>query len=181
MLKHMLGFLLITCAASLSTSLCAARPLTPEDAASLPQAELVANLADSHPVVLYAYAKRLFAEGKRDEAVTWFYAGQLRFRFHLAANPSLPRDGEPALMASLNATLGRTLNEWAGGSPKDWADSIDKALAWDAENRNATTSKEAHSKVLNDTRQSFASLRDKIVESAASIRRDREKNGLENR
>lgn len=35
-------------------------------------------------------------------------------------------------MASLNATVGQTINEWAGGSPRQGADSIQKALDWDA-------------------------------------------------
>lgn len=166
------------CAAA---TLAQARPLEPEQARTLPTAEVEANLADSHPAVFYAYAQRLFAEGRRGEAVTWFYVGQLRFRFHLAASPRLPRDGDPALMASLNATIGQTLNEWAGGSPQDWAASIDQALAWDAAHGNAITSQQTHEKAWQDTRSGLAGLRDSILANAQDIREQRARRGLENR
>lgn len=156
-------------------------PISPEEAISSPKTQVESALPESHPAVLYAYAKRLFEEGHRDEAVMWFYAGQLRYRFHLRANPSLPRDGEPALMASLNATVGRTINEWAGGSPKQWAAAVDKALAWDLEHENATTSKQQSAKAWEDTRKGLADLRDKILANEVDIRADRTRNGLENR
>lgn len=158
-----------------------ARPLDATQAASLPAAEVEAGLPGAHPAAFYAYAKRLFADGRRDEAVTWFYVGQLRFRFHLAASPALPKSGDPALMASLNASVGQALNEWAGGSPQGWADSIDKALAWDAAHPNAVTSQQAHEKAWKDTRSGLAELRDSILANAQSIRAQRAQRGLENR
>lgn len=162
-------------------TLCAAEPLTLAQARSLPRAQVVASLPDSHPAVLYAYASRLFEQGARDEAVMWFYAGQLRFRFHLRAHPELPRDGEPALMASLNATVGQSLNEWAGGSPRGWAHAIDRALAWDSGHGNATTPKDRYHRALDETRKGLLGLRDQILSDKEQIAAQRTVRGLENR
>lgn len=167
--------------ASPSASSVVAVGLSTEEAARLPEAEVLARLAASHPAALYTYAARLFRDGRRDEAVKWFYAGQLRFRFHLMANPTLPRSGEPALMASLNQVVGQPINEWAGGSPKDWAASIDQALAWDAANDNGTTSRQQHEAAWQDTRKGLTDLRHSILSREGEIRAARQKRGLENR
>lgn len=166
---------------ALSCTFALAAPIGPEQALSAPTVEVERALPESHPAVTYAYAKRLFEQGRRDNAVMWFYVGQLRFRFHLRANPSLPRDGEPALMASLNSTIGQTINEWAGGSPKSWAASIEQALAWDLAHENSITSKQVHSQALEDTRTGLASLRESILSSEENIRTQRRERGLENR
>jgi len=166
----------------LGATLCHARPLSTDEALALPTTEVEANLPDSHPAVLYAYAKRLFAqEQNRNDAVMWFYAGQLRFRFLLAVQPARPPDREAGIMASLNATIGQTLNEWAGGSPQDWAAAIDQALAWDAAHGNAITSQQTHEKAWQDTRSGLAALRDSILANAQDIRKQRAQRGLENR
>lgn len=155
--------------------------LTVEQAQSLPREQAQARLPAAHPAVLYAYAMRLFQEGQRDEAVKWFYVGQLRLRFHIAANPGLPPDREPALLASLNATIGQTINEWAGGAPRQWAASIDEALAWDAANENATTSRAQHARIWQAQRKGLQGLRDSILSGADEIRAQRRQRGLENR
>jgi len=152
-----------------------------EEIGSLPEAQVVERLPESHPTVLYAFAGRLFSAGRRDEAVMWFYAGQLRYRCHLVANPGLKPDGEPAVMASLNATLGQTINEWAGGSPEGWARAIDQALAWDEKFPDATTPKDRHAAARRQVRTGLAQMRDQIRREAASIRAQRASNGLENR
>ncbi|MFL6546316.1 MAG: hypothetical protein ACJ8LM_14185 [Candidatus Udaeobacter sp.] len=41
--------------------------------------------------------------------------------------------GDPALFSSLSATVGKTINEYAGGNVKDWVKAIDRALKWDAD------------------------------------------------
>src|SRR6266513_48400 len=60
--------------------------LSPEDLKKLPPATIEAALPNEHPSAYYGYAARLFREGKKDEAVFWFYVGQLRYRFHLKPN-----------------------------------------------------------------------------------------------
>ncbi len=152
-----------------------------KEVGQLPEAQVVARLPESHPTVLYAFAGRLFGAGRKDEGVMWFYVGQLRYRYHLRANPDLPPDGEPAIMASLNATLGQTINEWAGGSPEGWARAIDQALAWDEQFPNALTSKERHAAARRQVRSGLEQMRDQIRAEAASIRAQRASRGLENR
>lgn len=167
-------------ALSLALSVAAtAAPLTVDQAMHLPASKVEASLADSHPSTVYIYAQRLFEEGKKDDAVVWFYVGQLRFRYHLMANPGLPPDGEPAVMASLNATLGQTINEWAGGSPQAWAAAMTKALAWDAAHPNPTTPKAQNAQALEKTRTGLAGLRDQIIHTADQIRAQRKARGLE--
>ena len=73
--------------------------LSPEDLKKLPPATIEAALPNEHPSVYYGYAARLFREEKKDEAVFWFYVGQLRYRFHLKANPNMDPSGDPALFA----------------------------------------------------------------------------------
>lgn len=152
-----------------------------QGAAQLPEAEVEGKLSASHPAVYYAFAKRLFAQGRKDDAVFWFYLGQLRYRFYLLANPQLPRDGDPAVMTSLNATVGQSINEWAGGDPKSWAAAMERALRWDANNDNGFTSKSAQEKQWRETRAGLAALRDQIIRDEAKIRAERERRGLSNR
>ena len=173
--------LLVVLLSLLLTANAAAAPISIEEVRALPEARVKSALPESHPVVLYAYAKRLFLAGKRDEAVMWFYAGQLRFRFELRSNPTVPTDGGLALLAALNETIGQPINEWAGGSPKDWAAAINRALKWDEANPNAVTSKQQHASVLRETRQGLSELRDEIIKSAAQIRARRKQIGLPNR
>jgi hypothetical protein len=173
--------LLIFIALSIALDFARAQSLSIPDAMSRPEAEAESRLAESHPGALYAYARRMFDAGRKDDAVMWFYAGQLRFRYHLKANPSLPRDGEPALMVSLNATVGQTINEWAGGSPRQWADSIQKALDWDAKSPNPVTPKEQYGAALADMRSGLTDLAQQIRTSEDTIRTKRKSRGLENR
>ena len=56
-------------------------------------------------------ASRLLAANRKDEAVFWFYAGQLRYRIRLACHPELQPDTEPALFASLQEEVGRPIND----------------------------------------------------------------------
>ena len=138
-------------------------------------------LAKSHPSELYVHALTLFEQGHKDEAVKWFYAGQLRFRYLLAANPGLPQDDEPAAMDALNATVGSSINEWAGGSPQDWADAMQSALDWDAATPNPTTPKDRHADALRETRAGLESLIGQIRDNVDLIRDQRTQAGLENR
>lgn len=49
--------------------------LTPAELKAMPATELEAALPGEHPSSYYVYAGRLFSEGKKDEAVRWFYIG----------------------------------------------------------------------------------------------------------
>lgn len=155
--------------------------LSPDDVKKLAPTEIEAALPNEHPSSLYGYAWRLFGDGKKDEAVFWFYVGQLRYRIYLEAMPAVDPSGDPALFASLNATIGQTINEYAGGDPKQWATQIEKALKWDDEHVNGLAPKEKFKEVHSSIRSGLDKLKKQIEDSVDKIREERKTRGLENR
>lgn len=155
--------------------------LSPEQIKRLPAREIEQALPTAHPSAYHLYASRLFTEGKKDDAVFWFYVGQLRYRFHLQANPGLEPSGDPAVFSSLSATVGQTINEYAGGNVGDWIKAIDRALKWDDQNPNGFTSRKKFAAIYKENRAGLTKLRDQLKGQAEMIREQREKRGLENR
>ena len=143
--------------------------------------ELEAGIDQRHPAAYYVLAGKLFTDSARDEAVFWFYAGQLRYRFHLAANPQLPPSGDPALFASFSQVLGAPINEYAFGDLPQLTATIDKVLAWDERTDNGFTSKSAHDAMWKDIRGGLIKMREYIDTNGDKIRAQRKQNGLENR
>ncbi len=156
-----------------------AKALDFQEVQTLPSAEVEARLPAAHPMIVYGYAARLFSEGRRDEAVMWLYVGQLRWRFRLLTEPDLPRDEEPAAMGTLHATVGATILAWAGGAPRQLAASIDRALQWDEDNANATTSKVVHRAIWHGQREGLREHRNSVIADRESILADRKARGLE--
>lgn len=87
---------------------------------------------DYHWVSFYEAAGKLFAQGRKDEAVKWYYAGQLRGRVAAGLDPDPSRNN--ALLASLNYGLGKPINDYAKSDKENWGEQIDAALAWDKAN-----------------------------------------------
>ena len=143
--------------------------------------ELKTGIEQRHPAAYYVLAGKLFRDGARDEAVFWFYAGQLRYRFHLAANPKLPPSGDPALFASLSQVLGAPINEYAFGDLSQLTATIDKVLVWDERSDNGFTPKTAHDAMWKEVRGGLMKMREYIQTNADQIRAQRKQNGLENR
>ncbi|MCW2474241.1 MULTISPECIES: hypothetical protein [unclassified Symbiopectobacterium] len=177
-MKRLLSTLLL---ATLTAYLPAAPAATDITMTTQSQQDTDAGLAKKHPSELYLHAKQLFETGHKDDAVAWFYIGQLRWRYHLLVHPELPPDGEPAAMDALNATLGQAINEWAGGSPKAWRAAIGKALAWDASHPNPTTPKEQYGAQWQQVRAGLMQLDGYIRDNESQIRAERQARGLENR
>ena len=134
-----------------------------------------------HPAGDYERAAREFETGDKAEATCLFYRGQYRFRVHLAARPDLPPSGDPALMASLNDVLGRTINEWAGGDPDVWVDAMECALDWAQENDDPFTPKAEFASAHEATAEGLAGLVETVRSSKEEIRAERAARGLENR
>jgi hypothetical protein len=143
--------------------------------------ELKFGIEQKHPAAYYILASKLFADGKKDEAVFWFYAGQLRYRFHLAANRNLNPSGDPALFSSFSEVIGRPLNEYAFGDIPQLVKTIDEVLKWDETHENHFTSKTAHQKEYKGIRDGLAEMRGYILENQEEIKRQRTANGLGNR
>ena len=155
--------------------------MTPDEIKAMAPSAIEKRLPGEHPSSYYQYSARLFGEGKRDDAVFWFYVGQLRYRVHLAANPKLDPSGDPALFASLNATIGAQINEYAGGDPKEWRSAIDRALQWDEKTKNGFTSKKEFKKKYEEVRSGLVKLGEWVTANEETIREQRKKNGQENR
>lgn len=128
----------------------------------------------------YEKANEEYAAGNRDEAVTLFYVGQLRGRVVVACQ-NVPRDRDPALLASLNESVGRVMNEYAGGSPAGWAAAIDRALAYDSANPDPNAASAECRAERERQRTGLTELRDHILANVEQIREQRTANGLPNR
>lgn len=152
-----------------------------DDATKKPPEKLKKGIENQHPATYYILAQKLFESGKKDDAVFWFYAGQLRYRFYLLANPKLEPSGDPALFASLSEVVGRPINEYAFGDLKALDATIDKVLTWDDQTRNGFTSTKAHKEEWTKTRDGLKELRKYVTQNGDSIRAQRKANGLPNR
>jgi hypothetical protein len=143
--------------------------------------ELIRIMPDQHPAFYYVLAQRLFAANRKDEAVFWLYAGQLRYRIRLACHANLRPDIEPALFGSLQETVGQPINEYAGADPAAWAAAVERARAWDAGTRNGFEPKAACAAAIAEQREGMGQLIAHIRANPDAIRRQRASNGLPNR
>jgi hypothetical protein len=140
------------------------------------------TIENQHPSVFYVLSEKLFAAGKKDEAVFWFYAGQLRYRVYLLVNKDkLEPSGDPAVFASLSEEIGRPLNEYAFGDIPRLAKTIDAVLAWDRTHSNTLTPRKKYRSEYDQIVTGLTHLRDEVARKADSIRKTRAANGLENR
>src|SRR3954470_23971828 len=84
-------------AAAAVVVMCLAAPArAADDFEAQTTAQLEAGIEAKHPASYIMLAAKLFQAGRRDDAVFWFYLGQLRYRTHLAAR-----------RASIRAATGR--------------------------------------------------------------------------
>src|SRR4030095_8460235 len=155
-------------------------PSQPDWARMTPEM-LKVGIEQNHPAAYYVLASKLFEGGKKEEAVFWFYAGQLRYRFYLKAKPGLNPSGDPALFSSFSETLGRPLNEYAFGDIPRLAKTMEEVLKWDETHPNGFTSKTAHPQDYAEIRQGLVKLRDYVLQNQEQIKRQRSANGLPNR
>ena len=145
--------------------------------AAMTVAQLKTGIEKQHPAAFYVLAKKLFEQGERDEAVFWFYAGQLRYRAYLSGHPQLPRDGDPALFASLSEVVGKPINVYAFGDIPALAKTIDRVLAWDVSQPDAFNKAPER----EQSRNGLSGMKAHVEATADEIRATRTKNGLENR
>ena len=102
--------------------------------------ELIRIVPDQHPSFYYILASRLYAANRKDDAVFWFYAGQLRYRIRLACHPDLAPDTEPALFGSLQETVGRPVNEYGFGDLTALPAALERVLACGSRHRGTASS-----------------------------------------
>ena len=100
-------------------------------AAGEPLDALVKDVAHQHPSAMFILAKRLFDAGKRDEAVFWFYEGQLRWHALIASMSGQPI-GEQSHLQVLMSEVGPDINHYAFGDIPALLKTADRVLDWDA-------------------------------------------------
>jgi hypothetical protein len=150
-----------------------------DDFMSLTPAQLIETIEQQHPAAYYVLAAKLFEAGQKDEAVFWFYTGQIRYRCHLAANPDLDPSGDPALFGALSAQVGEPLNVYAFGDVPKLAATITRALDWDAAHTDGCTDRSAHAAVCEEVRDGLVELREHILSNEDEIRQSRKEAGLD--
>ena len=152
------------------------------DLSSLSVDQLKNGIENQHPSAFYILAQKLFTAGQKDDAVFWFYAGQLRYRVYLLVNNGkLDPSGDPALFASLSEEVGRSINEYAFGDIPELAKTIDAVIAWDQSHANALTPRDKYKSQYDQIVAGLTQMRDQVIKQADSIRKTRTANGLQNR
>lgn len=148
----------------------------PDDFNAMSSADLMGVVSgDAHPVAYYVLAGKLFEEGRKDEAVYWYYAGQLRFRVLLTCHPERPADADGAVFSALTESIGRPINEYAFGDTDTLVTTFNKVLA-------APVKVEAGCEAaLEQNLAGLTSLRDQVIAQVEDIRWQRRRAGLENR
>ncbi len=134
-----------------------------------------------HPYSYVQLAVEMTKRQLNDEAVYWFYVGQLRWRFDLLARPDQKPDEGPALFGSMMEVFGEPLNKYAFGDIPKLVATWDEVLAWDAAHDNGYTSKTRYAAAWMKSRDGLKGLRAKTLADRAEIERKRAENGLENR
>lgn len=172
----MTNWLWITCAATMLGAPMAVRAAEPP-----PNTQAEDGLMSKHPAAYYQLAASLMGAGRQDEAVFWFYAGQLRYRIHLSCIDAAMQQDEAPLFAALSESIGRPINEYAFGDPPALAATLQKVLDWDGETANGFTSTVDCAAAVAQNRKGLADLRQSVVDGAETIRAERAKNGLPNR
>lgn len=100
--------------------------------------DLLNAVEQDHPVAMFVLAKRLFDAGRKDEAVFWFYEGQLRWRAYLIEHPELAGGGgvlsrsEGDQFSEWFQALREPLNAWAVGDFEGMLRMYQAVLDWDA-------------------------------------------------
>lgn len=89
---------------------------------------IIANPENYAPPVFYALSHVLFNEARKDEALFWFYAGQLRARFD--ANRCSDVSARQAVGA-LNQQFGPLINQYAFLDIAKLEELIPKVVEWD--------------------------------------------------
>ena len=182
------GFALLATACTPSNEAIVAR-LEQGDASALPDFRTAA--ARLPWLAHYQAAAILNAEQPGEEAIKWFYTGQLRAR--VAARYDSHPDGTSALVGSLNETIGRPINEYAGGDQTRWLAAIDAATAWSKANpytldllkqdlpgQSVTVTQAELQESFEQALQGMAKLRDQVAAlTPAYLKQQRQENGLQ--
>ena len=139
--------------------------------------ELAGGIEHEHPLAAFELSKRLWEAGRKDEAVFFFYLGQLRFRARLLANPNGDPTGGRALFDALMSAMGPPINQYAFDDIPALLATIDRVIAWD----DGHADDYAPPRTREEAKVGLKKMRADVVSRQDEIRRTRSENGLPNR
>ena len=84
------------------------------------------------PLELFSPAFVLFLNGKKDDAIFWFYAAQLRVRYQLA----FEKGDRGQLLSVMMMTMGPAINNYAFQDISNLNRILDRVLDWDKKTPN---------------------------------------------
>ena len=168
----------VACPSANAASLFAATPIdsATAKAAREPLDGLVKEVEHQHPAAMFILAKRLFDAGRRDEAVFWFYEGQLRW--HALIRNSNPGgqpvfNGEQDHFDVLFSDVGPDINHDAFGDIPALRNTIDRVLDWDASHPDDFTPK---GPVKDGARDGLKKFKDYLLAHQDEITKTRAEN-----
>jgi hypothetical protein len=87
----------------------------------------------NEPVAMFIPAYTLFRNGRKEDALFWYYAAQLRARYQIVFE-----NGDRAqVMAAMMMTIGESISQFALLDFRNAQRTIDRVLAWDQSTPNA--------------------------------------------
>lgn len=121
-------------------------------------AEEIINNPDSlkEPIMLFPAAAALFQNGKKDEAVFWFYAAQLRTRYQLA----FEKGDRGQLLTIMMMTVGQAVNNYAMQNTSNLNRILDRVLEWDKITPNPFNDRTRSESIDKQIEQVYSGLRD---------------------
>jgi hypothetical protein len=147
--------------------------VTTAKAAKEPIDDLLKDVEHQHPAAMFILAKRLFDAGRRDEAVFWFYEGQLRWHALLVnSNPGGQPifNGEQDHFDVLFSDVGPEINHYAFGEIPALRKTIDSVLDWDAAHPDDFT---PNGNVKDDAREGLKKFKDYLLAHQDEIMKKR--------
>jgi hypothetical protein len=141
----------------------------PEAAQAIQQ--LADGVVDKAPATYFALATELYREGQKDEAAFWYYVGLIRYRaWMLAKGKDADSSDEQYHFYMLTHSVGQSIYQHVDRDSASLIRAIDRALAWDLEQPNGYTSKEANRAPYERARQELLALRQQIKLSPDSFK-----------
>jgi hypothetical protein len=115
------------------------------------------------PLNLFMPAKVLFDHGRKDDAVFWFYAAQLRTRYQVV----FEKGDRPQLLSVMLMTIGTSINNYAFQDVDRFDRTLDRVLAWDKATPNPYSDR-LNVQTAKQVEQIYTGFRDFRVKLAAN-------------